>query len=387
FVDQKLSQKILTQARKQQEELEDEHGPARSSSSKSVRKAPKQVSLGARRDDSDSDDDLPVDDGDMAPVVVDEADEKAIEAFMSKTPKVNRTLADIINEKLTEKKTEIQTVMSDDASVQLQDLDERLVRIFQGVGEVLRKYRSGKLPKAFKTLPASDKWEQILYVTKPEQWSAAAMYQATRIFASNLSASLAQRFFYLVLLPRIRDDIVEYKRLNFHLFMALKKALFKPAAFFKGILLPMCEAGDCTLREANIVSSVLRESSIPMVHSAVAVYKIAEMDYNGANSIFLRTLLDKKYAFPYQTVDAVVAHFMRFIIDKRKLPVLWHQCLLTFVQRYKRDLAQEQKEQLYELLRKHDHPEITPEVRRELQNSVCRGEDDPNEQESGAMVY
>lgn len=45
---------------------------------------------------------------------------------------------------------------------------------------------------------------------------------------------MAQRFYNLVLLPRVRDDISEYKRLNFHLYMALKKALFKPAAWFKG---------------------------------------------------------------------------------------------------------------------------------------------------------
>lgn len=49
------------------------------------------------------------------------------------------------------------------------------------------------------------------------------------------------RYFNLVLLPRIQDDIAEYKRLNFHLYMAIRKALFKPAAFFKGVLLPLCE--------------------------------------------------------------------------------------------------------------------------------------------------
>lgn len=46
---------------------------------------------------------------------------------------------------------------------------------------------------------------------------------------------MAQRFYNLVLLPRVRDDIAEYKRLNFHLYMALKKALFKPGAWFKGM--------------------------------------------------------------------------------------------------------------------------------------------------------
>ena len=82
---------------------------------------------------------------------------------------------------------------------------------------------------------------QILYLTDPESWTAASVYQATRIFASNLNAKMAQRYFNLVLFPRIRDDIGEYKRLNYHLYMALKKSLFKPAAFFKGILLPLCE--------------------------------------------------------------------------------------------------------------------------------------------------
>jgi essential nuclear protein 1 len=60
-----------------------------------------------------------------------------------------------------------------------------------------------------------------------------------------------------------------------------------------------------------IISSILAKNSIPMLHSAAAILKIAEMDYNGANSIFLRTLLDKKYALPFRVVDAVVFHFLR----------------------------------------------------------------------------
>lgn len=33
------------------------------------------------------------------------------------------------------------------------------------------------------------------------------------------------------------------------------------------------------------------------------------------------------------------------------MPVLWHQSLLTFVQRYKNDISSEQKEALFALLR------------------------------------
>ena len=34
-----------------------------------------------------------------------------------------------------------------------------------------------------------------------------------------------------------------FRKLNYHLYQALKKAMYKPAAFFKGILLPLCEVG------------------------------------------------------------------------------------------------------------------------------------------------
>ena len=60
------------------------------------------------------------------------------------------------------------------------------------------------------------------------------MREATRLFASNMNPRMAQRFFNLVLLPAVQDDIRDNKKLNFHLYLALKKALYKPAAFFKG---------------------------------------------------------------------------------------------------------------------------------------------------------
>ena len=103
---------------------------------------------------------------------------------------------------------------------------------------------------------------------------------------------------------------------------------------FLGFLLPLCEGGDCTLREAIIIGSVLARNSIPLLHSCAVMLKIAEMEYSGANSIFLRIFFDKKYALPYRVVDSVVFHFIRFRSEKRELPVLWHQALLTFVQRY-----------------------------------------------------
>lgn len=137
-----------------------------------------------------------------------------------------------------------------------------------------------------------------------------------------------------MLLDRVRDDIRENKKLNYHLYMAIKKALYKPAAFFKGFLFPLCESGTCTLKEAAIVGSVLSKVSIPVLHSSAALLHLADMDYTGPNSLFIRILLDKKYALPYKVVDGIVEHFARFRNDPRTMPVLWHQSLLVFAQRY-----------------------------------------------------
>lgn len=109
------------------------------------------------------------------------------------------------------------------------------------VATLLSRYTIGKIPKAFKHIPSMQHWEEVLYVTEPENWSPNAMYQATRIFASNLGAKKAERFYRLVLLARVREDIRKNKRLHFALYQSLKKALYKPAAFFKGILFPLCE--------------------------------------------------------------------------------------------------------------------------------------------------
>ncbi|KAK6742579.1 hypothetical protein RB195_010065 [Necator americanus] len=136
-------------------------------------------------------------------------------------------------------------------------------------------------------------------------------------------------------------------------------------------------SGTCTLREATIFSSVLQKVSIPMFHAAAAMLKIAELEYNGANSVFLRALIDKKFALPYKAIDAIVSHFLRMKNDERDMPVLWHQCLLAVCQRYKNDLSQEQKSAIVDLTRYHSHYLISPEIRRELESK---------EEESSHMV-
>lgn len=86
-------------------------------------------------------------------------------------------------------------------------------------------------------------WPTLLLITAPENWTPHALLAATRIFASNLDPKQSQKFYRDILADRIRDEIMETKKLSVHSYMALKKALYKPAAFFKGVLFPLCEVG------------------------------------------------------------------------------------------------------------------------------------------------
>ncbi|KAI0852526.1 Bystin-domain-containing protein [Daldinia vernicosa] len=281
------------------------------------------------------------------------------------------------------------------------EIPPKVVEVYTKIGLILSRYKSGQLPKPFKILPTVPHWEDIIQYTNPDQWTPNACYQATRIFVSS-NPIVVRRFMEMILLERVREDIHETKKLNVHLFNALKKALYKPAAWFKGFLFPLVESGTCTLREATIISAVLARVSIPVLHSGAAIKGLCDIaareasagtEGGGATNVFIKTLLEKKYALPYQVVDSLVFHFLRFrsvdpasvregaamdIGSERaamqvKLPVIWHQCLLAFAQRYRNEITEDQREALLDLLLTHGHHKIGPEIRRELLAGRGRG--------------
>eukprot|EP00735_Rhodelphis_limneticus_P004102 TRINITY_DN15655_c0_g1::TRINITY_DN15655_c0_g1_i1::g.18690::m.18690 TRINITY_DN15655_c0_g1::TRINITY_DN15655_c0_g1_i1::g.18690 ORF type:complete len:452 (+),score=165.81,sp/A9UNU6/BYST_MONBE/48.49/6e-135,Bystin/PF05291.6/3.7e-127 TRINITY_DN15655_c0_g1_i1:50-1405(+) len=369
----KMSRKILQAAKLQRDEIEaDDVGGDMDETWQNMKSEGEQITLGGDEDDGDIPDEDPRElegFGYLDASMVTEDDEAILRMFMSGAKGPTRTLADVIMEKIKEKEqgiadSPVEAVQ--EAVARTSSMRADAIQLYQDVGKLLKRYRSGKLPKAFKVIPSLRNWEEVILLTEPQEWSAQAWYEATRVFASNLNDKMAQRYYNLALLPKVRQDVAEYKKLNYHLYMALKKALYKPAAWYKGILLPLCEAGDCTLREAMIIGSVMAKVSVPALHSAAALMKLAQMEYSGACSLFMRVLLDKKYNLPRRVVSAVAAHFHRFVTDTRRMPVLWHQCLLTFAQRYRNDISPEDKEQLKEVLKVHEHPYVTNEIRREL---------------------
>ena len=236
-----LARKVVREAQQQQSEME---RPGAGIVEKAAVRRPaagrsKPSARSSRADASDDDDDVIDDDDDDAELAgapeyyedVEEVElgadeERALELFMGGGK--SRNLADIIMEKIAQRNDAMAEggdggSAADAAPAPMPELPEKVIEVYQGVGKLLKTYRSGKLPKAFKIVPRLANWEEILYVTRPDDWSPAATREATRLFASNMNSKMAQRFFNLVLLPAVQDDIDQNKRLNFHLYLALKK--------------------------------------------------------------------------------------------------------------------------------------------------------------------
>lgn len=391
FVDAKLSRKILDLARSQQEEIEAEDGIFEDAlDDDDAQDAPPHVkdTLNnpqiTRKDEingSDSEDDEEFEgfgeDAEIEEIEIDEGDQDLFEKLMPSAALPRQSLAELIMSRIKEQEAAAngrETTEGRPLGAAPPQLPTKVIEVYTKVGVLLSRYKAGKLPKAFKIIPSLRNWEDILYLTRPDQWSPNACYEATRLLVSNLTAKQCQRFMTDILLERVRDDIQDNKKLNYHLYMALKKALYKPAAFFKGFLFPLVQGGSCTLKEGAIVASVLTKVSVPVLHSAAALLRLAEMDFSGPAALFIRVLLDKKYALPFKVVDALVFHFIRWKSMSRPFAVLEHQSLLVFTQRYKNDMTVEQKESLLDIVKVKGHDKIGPEILRELRHSISRGD-------------
>ncbi|KAJ3790619.1 Bystin-domain-containing protein [Lentinula aff. detonsa] len=393
-LDPKTSRRIFELAKIQQEELDAVDTGDESS---------ERYEQLARDIDEDDDEGDGIDDEDVGEDAeeifeIDSGDMEALDTFLPHNSGERKTLADIIFAKLDSNAQQnpavIQKIQQDRSKPDpALGLDPKVVEAYTKLGFFLQRYKSGPLPKLFKVIPTLPAWARILALTEPENWSPHACRAATRIFISTMKPPQAQLFLSVVLLDAVREDVQENKKLNVQYYEALKRALYKPGAFFKGIVFPMLDQG-CTLKEAAIIASILAKVKIPVLHASAALLRIAEMDYTGPNSLFIRVLIDKKFELPYKVVDALVFHFIRLSNtykarnrgESDRLPVLWHQSLLVFAQRYASDLTPDQKDALLDVVRATPHAQISPEIRRELVNSVVRGAPRENESEDAEMA-
>lgn len=424
FIDDKASRKILQLAKAQQEEIEEEN--EKESQDAKFQNARFKVITYDNDDEEEEEEeedfgenisDFEPEEGEYVEeeevVEIDEEDAAMFEQYFKKADDFNSVngsynLADKIMASIREKEMELSNRGMDEddneggfaePAPRVQEgveLPEKVIRAYTTVGSILKTWTHGKLPKLFKVIPSLKNWQDVLYVTNPEEWSPHIVYEATKLFVSNLQAKEAQKFINMVLLNRFRENIetTPDHSLNYHIYRAIKKSLYKPSAFFKGFLFPLVESG-CNIREATIAGSVLAKVSVPVLHSSAALSYLLRLPFTPATTVFIKILLDKKYALPYQTVDDCVYYFMRFrILDDgsngddatRTLPVIWHKAFLVFAQRYKNDITQDQRDFLIETVRQRGHRDIGPEIRRELLAGSSREFDSEQPPKDDIMV-
>lgn len=123
-------------------------------------------------------------------------EEAVVQRFLQAGKSETRSLADIIMEKIKEKEDtdDFDAVESVDESHSSPRIPPKVLEVYTSVGKMLAHYKAGKLPKALKMLPHLKNWEEVLWITRPDEWSPSATYACTRIFASNLNEKMAQRY-------------------------------------------------------------------------------------------------------------------------------------------------------------------------------------------------
>ena len=64
-------------------------------------------------------------------------------------------------------------------------INQKVIDAYKLVGEILKKYTSGKLPKAFNILSSTEDWEDLINITEPYNWTPQTMYESTIQFSSS----------------------------------------------------------------------------------------------------------------------------------------------------------------------------------------------------------
>lgn len=246
-----------------------------------------------------------------------------------------------------------------------EQVDENLAiveKCYAYIGEQLAIYTNGKIHSAFIILTRSPKWYELILLTKPEKWSKYATFEATKIFSTGLKESEVPKFYELILLPIILKHIEEHKKLDGVLYQTLIKALYKPIAWFKGILFPLIRQR-CSNKVMVIIGSIIKRMSINVKYVMIGVKLMFSL--KGEDSVlfyFLSIIFDKKYKFTKDFIEESTKYFEEFSSSKKALPLVWHKSLLLFVQNYKDSLSDEQRRRLQNLVTRKHHHKVSIEI-------------------------
>ncbi|KAA3675667.1 essential nuclear protein 1 [Paragonimus westermani] len=152
----------------------------------------------------------------------------------------------------------------------------------------------------------------------------AKQYECSHIFQWVSSFFLYLFSFYEnYLLPKVKQDIEENRRLCVQLFEALIASMFRPEEFVSGVFLPWIQS-EMSKTEGIILAHLIKKAT-------------------------LKARFDK---------DCSV-----YFTHENRMPVTWFRSLLLFLESYRHYVKPEERTKLVKLCRQHEHPQITCEIR------------------------
>lgn len=109
--------------------------------------------------------------------MISKSDLRILDQFKSESNKPEKvsegkSLADLIMQKLSAGDFEDGNAMEEgdpnkrgETAFGVENMDPKIIATYKKLGIVMKTYRSGKLPKAFKVIPMVANWEELLFLT------------------------------------------------------------------------------------------------------------------------------------------------------------------------------------------------------------------------------
>ncbi|AFP65245.1 bystin-like protein (nucleomorph) [Chroomonas mesostigmatica CCMP1168] len=228
-------------------------------------------------------------------------------------------------------------------------IKNKIFKILERTGTILKIYRSGKSPKIIKIISVLKNFEEIIWFTRPDQWSFQALYTITRLYFGSLNDEQLDRFFGLVLVPRIQEGILKKKKICYHLYLTINFSSSRPKLFFSSIIIPLCASKTSSEKEAIIFGFIISKRSFPLDQIiSILVFLLKKTSFTSSQITIIRAILAKNYNLPNKILDFFVDFFYE---NKQKIKFNKHKkCYLIFFKNYSTFLSHSEKKKLTKLM-------------------------------------
>ena len=91
----------------------------------------------------------------------------------------------------------------------------------------------------------------------------------------------------------------------------MKRALFRPSSFFRGLLVPFCKS-EVTMRQAQIMGYIILQTRLPTHHLSAGLMMMLDLPFKKQILVILKFMIDKKSNLHSLVLNRIVGWFLGF---------------------------------------------------------------------------